>query len=49
MDQRAFGQHPRVVVGIDVVNHPVEVEMIHVAERPLGAVWKRFEQHGFAA
>ncbi len=50
MDQRALGQHRRVVVRIDVVDHPVEVEMIHVAECPLGAIRKqRLHQHGLAA
>ena len=45
-----FGKHRRGVVGVDVVGHPVEVEMIDVADRLRGAIRQdRFEQHGFAA
>src|ERR1700693_1192485 len=50
MDDGAFRQHRSCIVGVDVVVHPVEVEMIDVADHLSGAGGQDgFEGHGLAA
>lgn len=50
VDNRTLRQHWRRIVGVNVVSHPVEVKVIHVAERALGSIGKYgFEQHRLAA
>src|SRR5262249_48330367 len=50
VNNSALGKYGSGVVRVDVVRHPVEVEVADVAERALGAIGKNgFEQHRFAA
>src|SRR5579884_3989201 len=50
MDDGAFGQYRGGIVGVDVVVHPVEVEMVDVAQHLGRAVGEDgFHGHGFAS
>ena len=50
VDDGTFRQHGRGVVRIDVVRHPLEVEMVHIAQHLAGAVGKDgFNRHRLTA
>ena len=50
MDQRSLRQHRRRFVGVDVVVHPVKVEVIHIAQHPRSPVRQNgLHRHRLAA